>query len=180
MTMDTMVVGGKVIADVCDHQIAVRHRRIYVETLDPQLPQSICCRLLRLLLLRCNQFCAINARERPSSPQTVVTRSTSTYRTELSVCQLMTSFSSNVAVSMELSDFSRVCRMDEPRHWRRIRLYSMRTYVRNIGRQTQPYTSHLYANVNNPPQHSRNSTHSVANISAGSRSNAEQCVNVSS
>lgn len=55
--------------------------------------------------------------------QTVVTRSTSTYRTELSLCQLITSLSSNVAVSTELNDFKRVCSIDEPRQLRLILLY---------------------------------------------------------
>lgn len=63
-----------------------------------------------------SQFCAICG-------QTVVTLSTSTYRTELSLCQQITSFSSKVAVSMELSDFKRVCNIDVPRNLRRIFLH---------------------------------------------------------
>lgn len=68
-----------------------------------------------------SQFCALCG-------QTVVTLSTSTYRTELSLCQQITSFSSNVAVSMELSDFKRVCSIDVPRNLRRILL----RFERNI------------------------------------------------
>lgn len=52
--------------------------------------------------------------------QTVVTLSTSTYRTELSFCQHITSLSSNVAVSIELRDFKRVCKIDDPRKLRLI------------------------------------------------------------
>ena len=63
------------------------------------------------------QFCTIFSSVRIEFGQTVVTRSISTYRTELSLCQQITSFSSNTAVSMELSDFRRVCSTDAPRNF---------------------------------------------------------------
>lgn len=62
------------------------------------------------------------------SGQTVVTRSTSTYRTELSFCQQITSLSSIVAVSMELSDFKRVCNIELPLHRRFILLVKKKIY----------------------------------------------------
>lgn len=67
-----------------------------------------------LLQIEEAQFCAIFMRAVIESGQTVVTRSISTYRTELSLCQQITSFSSKTAVSMELSDLRRVCNTEEP------------------------------------------------------------------
>lgn len=63
------------------------------------------------------QFCTLRG-------QTVVTRSISTYRTELSLCQQMISFSSNTAVSIELSDLSLVWRTDVRRQLRLIFRYT--------------------------------------------------------
>lgn len=71
--------------------------------------------------------------ERFEGCHTVVTRSTSTYRTELSFCQQITSLSSKVAVSMELSDFKRVCSIDDPRKLRLILLFEKyREYYNKI------------------------------------------------
>lgn len=61
--------------------------------------------------------------------QTVVTRSTSVYRTELSFCQHIRSLSSKVVVSIELRDFKRVCNTEDPRKHRFIILQKKGSHI---------------------------------------------------